>query len=200
MAVGNSEKYENSIRNNRINNNKIEKDNNNIENDNLIVIGRIVRYQGNQGHLRVVPLTDNPRRFFNLNKVILETREGNRLLEVEEVREHKGFIVLKLEGIDSLAEAEDVRGNFLSISENELPELPADNYYIYQLKGMKVVTDTGRELGEVRDIRTDTGTDVFIVSGVDKDYQIPAAKEIILNIDQEKNVITVKPISGLLDL
>ncbi len=181
-----------------VDNSDLNKNKDNLED--LIVIGRIVRYQGNQGHLRVVPMTDNTRRFFNLDKVILESREGNRLLEVEEVREHKGFIVLKLEGIDSLAEAEDVRDSFLSIPEKELPELPADNYYIYQLKGMKVVTDTGRELGELREIRTDTGTDVFIVSGDDKDYQIPAAREIILNIDQDKSIITVKPVPGLLDL
>jgi len=166
----------------------------------LIVIGRIVRYQGNKGHLRVVPLTDNNSRFFNLDKVILEAPEGNRELALEEVREHKGFIVLKLAGIDSLAEAEKLRDCFLSIPEGDLPDLTGDNYYIYQLKGMEVVTDTGKVLGQVKDVRTDTGTDVFLVSGGEKEYMIPAAQEIILNIDENKGKITVRPVPGLLDL
>lgn len=167
---------------------------------NLIAVGRIVRYQGNKGEVRVVPLTDYPERFFEYDRLILERATGNEELKVEKVREHKGFIVLKLETIDDIGAAESIKDHLISIPITELPQLPEDSFYIFELKGLEVRTDTGTRLGRITAVSTDTGTDILQVQGEERDYLIPVAKEIIISIDQEEGIVTIKPIPGLLEL
>ena len=168
--------------------------------NNLIVVGRIVRYQGNKGEVRVVPLTDYPERFYDYDRLILERATGNEELAVEKVREHKGFIVLKLETIDDIGAADAIKDHLISIPITELPQLPEDRFYIFELKGLKVQTDTGDQLGEITAVSTDTGTDILQVKGEKRDYLIPVAREIIISIDQEEGIVTIKPIPGLLEL
>ncbi|MGM0414928.1 MAG: ribosome maturation factor RimM [Bacillota bacterium] len=167
---------------------------------NLIAVGRIVRYQGNKGEVRVVPLTDYPERFFEYDRLILERATGNEELKVEKVREHKGFIVLKLETIDDIGAAEAIKDHLISIPITELPQLPEDSFYIFELKGLEVRTDTGTRLGKITAVSTDTGTDILQVQGEERDYLIPVAKEIIISIDQDEGIVTIKPIPGLLEL
>ncbi len=168
--------------------------------NNLIAVGRIVRYQGNKGEVRVVPLTDYPERFYDYDRLILERATGNEELKVEKVREHKGFIVLKLETIDDIGAADAIKDHLISIPITELPQLPEDSFYVFELKGLTVQTDTGARLGKITAVSTDTGTDILQVKGEERDYLIPVAREIIVSIDQEEGLVTIKPIPGLLEL
>lgn len=109
--------------------------------------------------------------------------------------------MLKLAGVDDIEAAEELKGSYISIYESELPRLSDDEYYIYRLKGFTVVTSGGRKLGELEEVWTDSGTDVFVVRNDDREeYLIPAAREIISEINQENRRITVEPIPGLLEL
>ncbi|SDL98169.1 ribosome maturation factor RimM [Halarsenatibacter silvermanii] len=169
--------------------------------DELILLGQIVRYQGNKGHVRVEPLTNNIDRFFQLEDVVVEKSPGNSRYEIESTRTQNDFVVLKLAGVDDIEAAEELKGSYISIYESELPRLSEDEYYIYRLEGFTVVTSGGRKLGELMEVWTDSGTDVFVVRNDDREeYLIPAAREIISEIDQEKRRITVEPIPGLLEL
>ena len=169
--------------------------------DELILLGQIVRYQGNKGHVRVEPLTNNPQRFFEMDELVVERSRGNRRLEIEEVREQNDFIVIKFHGIDDIEAAEELKGSYLSLPESELPDLPEGEYYIYRLTGFEVSTEEGRRLGKLDQVWTDSGTDIFVVRDEDdEEYLIPAAREIILSIDEEREEIIIRPKPGLLEL
>ncbi len=169
--------------------------------DELILLGQIVRYQGNKGHVKVEPLTNNPHRFFQLEDLVVERSDGNRRLEIEEVREQNDFIVIKFSGIDDIDGAEELKGSYLSLPESELPDLPEGEHYIYRLTGFEVRTEKGRRLGKLEQVWTDSGTDIYVVRSEDgEEYLIPAAREIILSIDEEREEIIIRPKPGLLEL
>lgn len=169
--------------------------------DELILLGQIVRYQGNKGHVRVEPLTNNPERFFQLESVVVEKPGDKIRLKIESAREQNDFVVLKLESIDDIDAAEALKGSYLSLPESELPELSPYEYYIYRIKDFTVKTDDDRYLGKLEQVWTNKGTDIFLVQSEDGDeYLVPAAREIILSIDREKQEIIIKPLPGLLDL
>ncbi len=166
----------------------------------LILLGHIVRYQGNKGHVRVEPLTNNVDRFFQLDSVVVEKSREKTRLKIESAREQNDFIVLKLESIDDIEAAENLKGCYISLPESELPDLSSDEYYIYRIEGFTVKTEDGKYLGELDQVWTNKGTDIFVVRDDEEEYLIPAAKEIILSIEEEQQEIIIRPLPGLLEL
>jgi len=166
----------------------------------LISIGIITRQHGNKGEVRVLPLTDSPERYELLDNIYLVNGDNILMEEIEDIYYHKQFVILKLAGINSIEEAAKLRDYIIKIKENDLLPLAEGEYYIYQLIGFKVITDQGDILGLLTDIESTGGTDIFHVKGETRDYLIPAAREIVIEIDREKQIIKINPISGLLDL
>ncbi|AZO95591.1 ribosome maturation factor RimM [Halocella sp. SP3-1] len=166
----------------------------------LVKIGRITKNQGNKGEIRVIPLTDHPERFELLESVYLA--KGNDIFKknLEGLRYHKNFLVLKLEGIDNIGQALELRDYFIKIPSEEILPLEENEYYIDDLLGYQVITDIGEKLGEIFDVITTEGTDIFLVRDNNNEYMIPAAREIVIDIDMDKGVMVIKPISGLLEL
>ncbi|MFW5986496.1 MAG: ribosome maturation factor RimM [Halanaerobiales bacterium] len=162
----------------------------------MITIGKITRYHGNRGEVRVLPLTDDPGRFELLSEVYLDCEKKL----VEATRYHKHYVILKFRDINDIAAAESLKDKEIKIPENELLPLAEDEYYIYQLLDYRVITVKNSYLGQLEDIITTPGTDIFLVRGKDKYYQIPAASEFVVEINRKKQEIRIEPIPGLLDL
>jgi 16S rRNA processing protein RimM len=166
----------------------------------LISIGIITRHQGNKGEVRVLPLTDSPERYELLDSIYLVNGDNILMEEIEDIYYHRQFVILKLAGINSIEEAAELRDYLIKIKEDDLLPLAEGEYYVYQLVGFKVITDQGNILGQLTDVEITGGTDIFYVQGESRDYLIPAAREIVTGIDQEKKIIKINPIPGLLDL
>ncbi len=165
----------------------------------LVTIGKITKHQGNKGEVKVLPLTDFPERFEYLNEVYLCKKENICNFQIENIRYHKNFIILKFVGIDNIAEAINIKDYFIKIPEEKLIALREDEFYIFELINYKVYLKEGKFLGHVSDIRKTGGTDIFIVSGKNKDYMLPAARE-FLTIEEKEEKIIVTPIPGLLEI
>jgi len=166
----------------------------------LITIGKIIRHQGNKGEVRVEPLTDYPERYDLLQKVYLKKDDTIMEKNIEKVSYRQKFIVIKFEGIDDIQSSKFLKDHMIKIEEDELLELEEDNFYIYQILNFRVETVEGDFLGNLFDVKTTGGTDVFVVKSKRKEYMIPASKEIIKRVDLEKELIIVDPLPGLLDL
>ena len=165
----------------------------------LITIGKITKQQGNKGELRVLPLTDFPERFTYLESVLLVRGESTEKKEIEKVRFHKKFIIIKLAGVDNIGQAIAYRDYLLKIPVEQMVPLLEDQYYIFELLDYQVYLKEGELLGTVQDIKTTGGTDIFIITDGKKEYMIPAAREFI-TVKQDCQRIIVDPIPGLLDL
>ncbi len=166
----------------------------------LVTIGQITKNQGNKGEVRIYPLTDFPERFDLLETVFLEKDDISFKKEIESVRIHNGkFVVVKFKGINNIAEALELRDFLVKIPKEYMIPLKEDEYYIDEITDFEVITENEKKLGILKEVLSTGGTDVFIVKGNNKEYMIPASKEIV-EIKKEKKLVIVKPIPGLLEL
>lgn len=168
--------------------------------DNYLEIGIITRFQGNKGEVRVKATTDIPERFLDLDIVYL--KRGNELkeLEIEYIRFHKQFVIIKFFDVNSIDQAEKLKNYQVLIEESEKYLLPEDNYYVSDLIDCEVYLKSGKFLGKLKDVVDTLGADIFLVEGQEKEYMLPASREMIIEIDLENKKIIVDPIPGILDL
>ena len=161
------------------------------------VIGKIVNTQGLKGEVRVVPATDDINRFKILKSINID-RNGNILeVEVENVRFHKQFVLLKFKGIDNITDAEKLKNFEIKISSADAIPCEEDEYYIRDLYGMEVFTDESEFLGVLEDIIFTGANDVYVIKKEKSQILIPAIKKCILSVNTTENKMIVKLLKGL---
>jgi len=151
----------------------------------LVLIGRVVKPQGRRGEVVVLPLSDRPDRFPTLARAFVPGPGGEpREVRVQSSWPHKDRFVLKLEGIESIDEAETLRGLELRIAESDLALLPEGSYYHHQLTGLRVVDTAGAPLGVVADL-LETGAEakVLVVRGEEGETLVPFAGAFVRAVD-----------------
>ena len=159
-----------------------------------LIVGYILAPWGLRGEVKVEVVTDFPERFAPQKVVYLNARP----LEIESCRPHKQHLVVKLATIDSVEDAERLRGQDLTIPRSELYPLLQGQYYTFQLIGLDVLTTEGQYLGQVTDIMATAGNDVYIVKGKRGEILIPAIEDVVKSIDLDKGEIVIEAIEGLL--
>ncbi|HVL40214.1 MAG TPA: ribosome maturation factor RimM, partial [Fimbriimonadaceae bacterium] len=152
-------------------------------------VGRIVGAFGLKGQVKVEPLTEFLARF-EPGSVF---RVGDRELALEQSQWHKGRLLLKLEGIDRVEDAEALQWAYLETQEEDMPPLEEDEYFTKDLIGMALVTHDGRALGYVDQVLPMPAHDV-LVSG---SLMIPAVKQFVKSVDLEQRRIVVELIEGM---
>lgn len=167
--------------------------------EDLLKVGAITTTHGVRGEVKVYPTTDEPERFLDLNYVLLDTGKELRRLDIKNVRFFKNLVILKFDGIDNINDIEKYKGCGLWIPREEAQELGDDEYYIADLLGMKVFLEDGTEFGTLRNVMETGANDVYIVDSREHgEVLLPAIKDCILDVDLEKNIMTVHLMKGLL--
>jgi 16S rRNA processing protein RimM len=159
-------------------------------------VGKIVNAHGVRGEARVIAFTDDNQRFSLLDNVNVRMENGvTKTLDIERVRLHKRFVILKFKGINSADAILPFKNSVLNIPDEKALPLEKDEYYVRDLLGMTVVTDDGEELGALDDVIFTGANDVYAVGKL----LIPAIKRCVMNVDMERRKITVKLPEGLRD-
>ncbi|MBS4539774.1 ribosome maturation factor RimM [Clostridium sp. D2Q-11] len=162
---------------------------------NKIQVGKIINTHGLKGELKVLPLTDDPQRFNNLNKMYIDNKE----YIIEKVWYKKGFPIITIQNFNDINDVLIFKNKYIYITQEDMIELEEDTYFIFQIKGLNVVTVDGIEIGTIKDVLTPGANDVYVVKGKDKEYLIPAVKEFVKEIDLEEKKMVIMPIEGLLE-
>lgn len=166
--------------------------------ENYFVVGNIVNTQGIKGEVRVMPTVDDVARFKLLDHIFVDRKGNIKEYEVENVRFHKQFVLLKLKGVDDMNTAETLKGTVVKITEDMAVPCEEDEYYIKDIYDMNVVTVDGEELGVISDVIFTGANDVYAVKDNNgKEILIPAIKDCIVSVDVENNLMTVKLLEGL---
>ena len=164
---------------------------------NAIVIGKIVAPIGIRGEVKLLVLTDFPERFEAGKELTLRSPKGEtKPVRIEGQRAHKDGLAVKLAGIDTRSDAETLRDSVFVIDESELAELGEDEFYVFDIIGLKVITDDGRECGEVTEVIGSGANDVYVTS---TGLCIPALKSVVAKVDFDKGEMVIRPVPGLLD-
>jgi 16S rRNA processing protein RimM len=125
---------------------------------------------------------------------------SRRELKIEELWPHKGYLVLKFEGVDSISEAESLIGCELQVPARERSKLEPGWAYISDLVGC-VVLDGDHEIGSVADVRFGAGeAPLLIVKTGSKEYEIPYAEAYLSSTDLEHKRIFMSLPEGMLEL
>jgi len=144
--------------------------------------------------------TDFPERFEAGASVSL-WREGKqrRQIELEHAWPHKGGMVLKFCGVDSINEAEQLKGWEVQVPTESRLTLEGQEVYHSDLIGCRV-REHGEELGIVASIEQRTGTPLLVVSTEQGELLIPFATEICRVVDTARGVVEVELPEGLREL
>jgi 16S rRNA processing protein RimM len=153
-------------------------------------VGQIGKTHGLKGEVKVFSLTDSLERFKKLKSVYID----GEIRKVEGCKLQADKAILKIEGIDSIEQAELYRNKYLMVSREDAVKLPEGSYYVADLIGCSVFEEDGEELGEVYDVLHTPGNDVYWVKG-NKEVLIPVLKDIVVSIDINKRIIIIKPVS-----
>jgi 16S rRNA processing protein RimM len=170
----------------------------------FLAIGRVVRPQGRRGEVVAEVLTDFPARFQEVRQVFLgEPCQAPRPAVVERAWPHKGRVVLKFAGVDSIEAASRLRGCCLLIPREERAPLPPDHYYLWELEGCRVVVEhagAAHEVGTVTEVEPTGGVGLLHVETPRGEVLIPLAQAICTRIDPAAKTIVIDPPEDLLEL
>ena len=168
---------------------------------NWVVLAELVRARGNRGELAVNGLTTGPERFTELGTVTLlapdDTVKGD--FEIEEAWEHNGYTILKFKGIDSISDAEKLRGFRAAIRPSRRRPLEAGEYFFGDLVGCQVIDAKNQTVyGRVAAVQEQAGASGLLE--LEDGLLIPFVKDICVGIKPEAGRIEVLLPDGLVEL
>jgi 16S rRNA processing protein RimM len=167
-----------------------------------LVVGQVSGAHGLRGELKVAILTDDPHRFGLLDTVFVGLQdEEPEPRHLEGYRIHKGNALLKVEGCDDRAAAEELRGALVQVLRTEAIPLREGEYFEHQILGLDAWTASGERLGKVVEIIYTGANDVYVVRSPDPGHGeilIPSLEDVVLEIDLETGRLVVELPAGLL--
>lgn len=166
----------------------------------FLQVGAIANTHGIAGEVKVFPMTDDIRRFKQLEEVYLDTGRERMLLHVASCKFVKNQPVLKFKEFSNINEVEKYKRCGLFITRDQAVPLGKDEYFIADLIGLSVIREDGETLGELTDVLQTGANDVYEVTMEDgKQVLLPVIRECIKKVDLEKRQVTVHVMKGLLD-
>ncbi|MEW6546357.1 MAG: ribosome maturation factor RimM [Bacillota bacterium] len=184
-----------------------------------VTIGEVTRPHGVRGEVRVRPLTAHPERFLGLEEVYV----GGARRRVRRARLAGDEVILALEGSETRDQAEVLRGQSLEVDREEVFPLPEGEYYWFQLKGLRVFTPDGREVGTVVDVEPNPAHDLLVVEAPHvlagpadrggegrvtrrraggagpRRFLVPAVRALVAEVDLPGRRLVINDIPGLLE-
>ena len=159
-----------------------------------VLIGRATRPQALNGWFRVQPEVDDLALFEPGLEIWLETLgESAQRYRIEAARFRHRMVQLKLEGVESVEDAESLRGRLIYVDQDKLPALPKDSFYHYEITGCKAYKPDGAFLGEVKEVQPGASGDLIVIKNGENEILVPAAKEFVRSIDITNRKVVVEP-------
>ena len=166
--------------------------------EDFLKVGTITTTHGVRGEVKVYPTTDDPERFLDLKRVLVDTGKEMVPLTIKGVKFFKNLVILKFTEIDNINDVINYKGMDLLIPREEGVELDEDEYYIADLIGMEVYLEDGTRFGTLKDVMETGANDVYIVKKESGgEILLPAIHECILDVNPEEGKMTVHLMKGL---
>jgi len=163
-------------------------------------VGKVINTHGIKGEVKVMPWTDVPEQFEEFDWVYVKKNDWLIKLNIEQLKYQKNNLIIKFKEINSLNDAEMYKNAILVVNREMIGEPPAGRYYICDLIGMEVITESGEKIGILDDVINTGSNDIYIVKNdFHKEIMIPALKDVIINVDVGNNTMVVKLHEGLIE-
>lgn len=160
-------------------------------------MGQIVRPHGVRGEVGMKLLTAYPEHLFDVETLYLG--EDYEPRQVTRMRRHSEGMIIHFSGMGDRDAAEELRGLMVHVHIDDAVPLEDGEYYLFQIEGIRVVTDTGDELGRLTGLLETGANDVYVVTRPDGgEVLLPVIPDVILKVDVAAQVMTVHLIDGLM--
>lgn len=167
----------------------------------LLKYGKITKAHGISGELKLTPFSHELHSLTSLKAIIIEMTPDRGQVEyrVTKCRLQKGSAIIKLEGVDSVDDTQELTGKIVYIDNSQLPQLEEGEFFWFQLIGLNIYTEEGRYLGEVRSLIDRAYQSVLVVKDGDKEVLIPLTEPFVKEINLKDSKIIISNLSRLLD-
>ena len=169
----------------------------------FVTLARVVKTQGRHGEVAAEVHSDVPDRFsVGMRLLALGKSGGPRAeLEIEELWPHKGLLVLKFRGVDSMNDAETLIGSELQVPSAERAQLDRGWNYVSDLVGCRVF-DRTQEIGRIEDVQLGAGEAplLIVAAATGKKFDIPFAEAYLESVDVTQQQVRMNLPEGMLEI
>ncbi len=172
-------------------------------NGEFITLARVVKTQGRHGEVAAEVHSDVPDRFtVGMKLFALGRAQGaRRELKVEDLWPHKGLVVLKFRGVDSMTDAEALIGSELQVPSAERAPLDRGWNYVSDLVGC-IVFDRAREIGRIEDVQFGAGEAplLIIANSSGEKFDVPFAEAYLESVDVAQQQVRMNLPEGMFEI
>ena len=169
-----------------------------MEKQEFLSVGKILNFRGLNGEAKVGYTKGKDKELSELKEVWVKGIK----LDIERIRFHKQFALIKFKQINSIDELIEFKGENIYITKDEMKKsLQEDEYLISELVGINVFDDSGDLMGVVKSVGSNGGNDILCIVNdkMEKEFLVPFVQELVPIVDLDKRKIIVKLIEGLVD-
>ena len=153
--------------------------------------GQIVNTHGIHGEVRIVPWADSPEFLCRFSTLYVD----GAAMGLASSRVHKGSVIAKLDGVDTVEQAMLLKGKTVQIRRADA-KLPEGTFFLADIIGLDVIDESGQKLGVLREVLSPSIQQVYVVDG-EREIMIPAVPEFILETNIAGGYIKVRLIEGM---
>ena len=163
-----------------------------------VPFGTVVKPHGIRGELKVFCESDEPALLKRLTKLRISSNKPATVHALKRFKFAGGLVILALEGIDDRNAAEALRNAELEALGTELPSLQDDEYWLYELRGAEAQDSSGKVLGEVVRVVSNSMQLLLELKTSHGIELIPFVDAFIVEFRRDPNILVIEPPQGLL--
>lgn len=173
--------------------------------DECYYLGYTSKVHGKQGELNLKIEVDFLEECKKLESVFIQMNKTDTSLIPFFISksqfQNNGTLLIKIDDVNSIADAKGLVGKGVYIPQNTLPTLNGNQFYHHEVADFKIVDTNYGEVGQLNQILNYPKQAIFeVINANNKEILIPVADDIIVNIDRVKKIIEVVTPEGLIDL
>jgi 16S rRNA processing protein RimM len=165
---------------------------------NSILIGKIINIHGVKGEVKIYAYTDDVDNLLSLKEVYFD-KELTKKVKIISFKVHKGMLLAKLEGINTIEAGESLKNQDIYIIKQELDKLDEDTFYVEDLIGLDVFDMENNLIGKLTYVMPTGANDVYEIDTKENGkIYLPATVQVIKKVDLENKKMYVEIMDGLL--
>ncbi len=167
----------------------------------MFTIGKITNTHGIKGEVKVKQITDFIERFDEGSIIYVIDQDNNaQPLEIDGFRTQHNNLLIHFKGYDSIEDVEGFKGLLLKIKQEQLTDLPENEFYYYEIIGCTVWTTDEIKVGVIDHILSPGANDVWVVKdATNKEILIPYIQDVVKEVDVKNKRVIIEPMEGLLE-
>ena len=169
--------------------------------ENCFQLGTIAKLHGFKGEVSLFLDVSDYSKYADLDHFFLEMNGSLVPYFIELIKpKNKGFMVVKLEGIDNEEAARLILKKNVYLPDTFLDDLDEKSFYDHEIVGFTVIDSQKGEVGVVKEVIDLKSNPLLSVNFKDKEILIPIFKDLVQKIDRNERTLYIQAPEGLLDI